>query len=206
MAPIRVIGVLSGTSMDAIDVAVAHLRLQIGRPTWIAETTGLPVVSDLRVRDVAAGGHGAPLAGLLDTLLVAGWDRTVSDADLLATLVELTAASIAAACHEHGVRQVVASGGGVRNPALMAALTRRLSPASLTRSEELGVPAAAKEAYLAALLGFLTWCGVPANCPGTGAKGARLLGSITPGSAPPRPPDPPAAGRVTRLRVLTPAG
>lgn len=44
--------------------------LQIGQPAWIASATGLPVVADLRVADIAAGGHGAPLAGLFDALLL----------------------------------------------------------------------------------------------------------------------------------------
>jgi len=45
---------------------------------------------------------------------------------LLATLTELTAHSVARALRPHGVMGVVVSGGGVHNPALMAALRRRL--------------------------------------------------------------------------------
>ncbi len=297
------VGSLGQTLYHWVEDGHCEGTLQLGQPAWIAEATGLPVVADLRARDVAAGGHGAPLVGLLDQLwlgsgaervaalnlggianisvvggesaplaydtgpgnalldaaarllperrerdeggrlaaigsphpgllsdlladpyyalpapkstgkehftpdyLRAALDRLpepLSGPDLLATLVELTARTVAQECGRQGATRVVASGGGVHNATLMAALRRLLSPAELVLSADEGLPADGKEAYLAALLGLLTFHGVPGTLPdATGAVGPRQLGSITPGRTALRLPEPWAATPVV-LRCHT---
>ncbi|WP_217207910.1 anhydro-N-acetylmuramic acid kinase [Streptomyces sp. AC550_RSS872] len=124
---------------------------------------------------------------------------TLSAEDVVATLTALTARTVADAVRAAGATEVIASGGGTRNPVLMTMLGQRLPGVPLRTSDELGLPAAAKEAYAFAVLGFLTAHGLPGTVPSaTGARHARVLGSITPGREGLRLP-PPAGERPERL-------
>ncbi|MET1004767.1 MAG: anhydro-N-acetylmuramic acid kinase [Propionibacteriaceae bacterium] len=287
-----------------------HVRgtLQLGEPAWIAERTGLPVVSDLRSRDVAAGGQGAPLvsaldvmwlrgravvsaalnlggianvtvvdpgrdpvafdtgpanalidaavrratggrlgfdtdgrlaaaghldADLLQTLLAEPYYRRVAPkstgkelfnldyleratsglppidtADLVATLTALTAETVSSALRAAQVREVVASGGGTQNPVLMQMLRERLPGVTIHAADEYGLPAAAKEAYAFAFLGFCTVSGLASTVPScTGARHASILGAVTPGAAGlPRVQQPELMPTALDVRAPSPPG
>ncbi len=112
--------------------------------------------------------------------------RGLSGRDVVATLTELTARSIAAAYRDFLPRapeEVIVSGGGARNPMLMAALRRTMAPARVSTSDLFGLPVDAKEAVAFAILAYETWHGRPGNLPAaTGAVHPVILGSITPAS------------------------
>jgi len=77
---------------------------------------------------------------------------------------------------------VLLSGGGTRNGFLWHLLEQQFAPLPLSKTS--GVAAEARKSVSAGILAALTVDGVPASLPSvTGAQGARLLGSITPGSS-----------------------
>ncbi|MBT2450881.1 anhydro-N-acetylmuramic acid kinase [Streptomyces sp. ISL-43] len=134
----------------------------------------------------------------------------LSAEDVVATLTRLTARTVADAVRPFGATEVIASGGGTRNPVLMRWLREELAGSDggvpLRTSDELGLPSGTKEAYAFAVLGWLTAHGLPGTVPScTGAGRASVLGSVTPGGAGLRLPEPlPTA--PTRLTVrVTPA-
>ncbi|NJP92665.1 anhydro-N-acetylmuramic acid kinase [Nonomuraea sp. FMUSA5-5] len=293
-----------------VEGAHALGTLQIGQPAWIAERTGAPVLSDVRIRDITAGGHGAPLVSVLDGLLLAdhdaghdgghyggaaalnlggianmtvvrggtlyaydigpanalidavvtsrglhprGFDEDgriaasgrvsqrllevlldepyyrlaapkstgkelfhlayveaalakagvpVTDADLVATLSELTVRTVAHDVRAAGVGALVVSGGGCRNPVVMDGLRAALPGVAVSPSDDYGAPSDDKEAIAFALIGWLTAHGLPGTVPGgTGAASPRILGTLTPGAGPlvlPAPlADPPRSLRLS---------
>lgn len=105
----------------------------------------------------------------------------VAPADVQATLVALTAKSIAASLPEAGNTKVVVCGGGALNPALMQSLRTALPTAEVTPSDDMGLPAMDVEAAAFAWLACQTLHGRTSNVPkATGALGPRVLGAIYP--------------------------
>jgi anhydro-N-acetylmuramic acid kinase len=150
-------------------------------------------------------------------LLAAGRHHHVRPADLVRAVTVFTALSVIDALNRfvlpsHKIDQLIVSGGGAKNPLIMAQLEAALSPhvgaqpaapqarkmptssklksfssssIEIISSDTLGVPTAAKEAFAFALMAYETFHQRPSNLPSaTGASGPAILGKIS--YAPPR--------------------
>jgi anhydro-N-acetylmuramic acid kinase len=122
---------------------------------------------------------GAPM---LDAVLA---QKKLTDDDWLATLTAFTAQSIA-----FGIRRFVphptrfeamyVAGGGSHNRHLINMLQKDLEPMLIAPSDQLGIPADAREAISFAILANETLMGRPGNVPSaTGASALAVLGKIT---------------------------
>jgi anhydro-N-acetylmuramic acid kinase len=111
--------------------------------------------------------------------------RGLTPEDTIATLTALTARSIADSYQRYcgRVDEVLVSGGGARNPTLLAMLQAALPGSSVHTVDSLALDADAKEAVAFAVAGYATLHGWPNNVPtATGASHPAVLGSITPGA------------------------
>lgn len=107
----------------------------------------------------------------------------LSTADIQATLLELSVATVADALLAHlpQVKRVLVCGGGVRNPQLLRRLGAWLPGIVIESSAAHGLDPDYMEAMGFAWLARETLAGRPANLPSvSGAKGPRILGAIHP--------------------------
>ena len=113
--------------------------------------------------------------------------KAIEKRDVIATATALTVRSIGKAIERFVLpkgkfNELIASGGGAKNPTLMAWLgneVRRLG-LRLRSSDEFGIPSSAKEAVAFAVMAYETWNRRPSNVPSaTGAKRAVALGKIS---------------------------
>jgi N-acetylmuramic acid 6-phosphate etherase len=123
-----------------------------------------------------------------ERLWARGLELGLSGEDIVATATMLTAASIAHAHRAFVSRypdEVIVSGGGARNTTLMRFLAEQLLPARVFPSDDVGMPAEAKEAMAFAVLAHETWHNRASNLPAaTGASHPVVLGSLSPGHTP----------------------
>lgn len=122
-----------------------HSTWQIGEAAVIAERTGIAVVSDFRVRDVAAGGQGAPLVPIADAILFSGDDwRALQNIGGIGNVTVVPPAG------DIGGVRAFDTGPGVT---VVDAVTRRLVPSlSFDRDGELAAAGAPIEAVVDELL------------------------------------------------------
>lgn len=113
-------------------------------------------------------------------------DRQHQPQDVQATLVELSAATVAAAVREHApaAQLLLVCGGGVHNRLMMERLAALLAPLPVRSTAEVGVDPDFVEACAFAWLAYQRLQGRPGNVPEvTGARAPVILGGVYDGGA-----------------------
>lgn len=114
--------------------------------------------------------------------------RSAKKQDVVATATALTARSIAGAARmfmapagtPQFFSEMIVSGGGSKNGALMKMLAEQLPELSIKTTDDFGLPSESKEAVAFAVLAYQTWQRLPGNLPAaTGAERAAVLGKIS---------------------------
>jgi anhydro-N-acetylmuramic acid kinase len=138
----------------------------------------------LRLRPPKSTGREYYGRAFVDKLLTKARKLRVCPEDLVRTVTVFTPLSVVDALNRFVLPQVkigqlIVSGGGAKNPLMMAQLTAALAPIEVLPLSQFGISEEAKEAYAFALLAYETWMRRPGNLPtATGAKKAVVLGKI----------------------------
>ena len=183
----------TGPANSLLDLAVEHLtdgaKSYDENGNWAASGTPCyPLVEEWLSQDYfhlpPPKSTGRELFGVtyLQQCLQDAEAYQLSPADFLATLTELTAASIV-----HSYRtflpqmpeRVLLCGGGSRNLYLKNRLQQLLAPVPVLTTDEVGLSADFKEAIAFAVLAYWRQSGTPGNLPtATGASQEVLLGEV----------------------------
>jgi anhydro-N-acetylmuramic acid kinase len=134
---------------------------------------------------------------------LAGLTPTPAGPDVMATVTRLLVDLLAGAARQHELAEIILSGGGSKNATTVRWLRSQVPGVAVRTADELGVPVQAKEALAFALLGYLTWNGLPGSVTSaTGARHPSILGSIEPGAGPLELP-PPLANLPSRMQMVS---
>lgn len=167
---------LKGRDMDEGGRCAAHGNVAV---PWLDEllhdpyyqlkppkSTGREHFSERMGRELAERGKGMGLC----------------DEDIIATLTNLTARTIADGIRRRGIGtpdDLIVGGGGAHNATLMGMLADELQGTSVFPADQCGISADAKEAICFAILANESLCGRPANVPSvTGASRPVILGAV----------------------------
>jgi anhydro-N-acetylmuramic acid kinase len=199
--PSQIFAFDTGPANMLIDALVSHYtdgRQRYDKDAAIAQTgRAIPALLDelmkdpyLRIAPPKSTGREYYGREYLKTLLSLARRHKAKPADTIRAATIFTALSVVDALHrfvlpKYKIQQVIVSGGGARNPLILAQIAAALPQIDIVPSAELGVSTDAKEAFAFALMAYETFHQRPANLPSaTGANGPAILGKIS--YAPPR--------------------
>jgi anhydro-N-acetylmuramic acid kinase len=194
--PHQVLAFDTGPANMLIDALVRHFTKGHERfdknAGLAAQGRGIPRLLDELLRDPylklsppKSTGREYYGAAYLKKILALGRGYRAKPNDLIRAATIFTSLSIVDALHrfvlpKHKIQQLVVSGGGAKNPLILAQLAAALPAIEILPSSQFGVPEDAKEAYAFALLAYETFHQRASNIPSaTGARRSAILGKIS---------------------------
>ncbi|HEY6389321.1 MAG TPA: anhydro-N-acetylmuramic acid kinase [Candidatus Acidoferrum sp.] len=194
--PEQILAFDTGPANMLIDALVAHFshgRQRFDKDARIAQTgRSVPALLNELMRDpylkiAPPKSTGREYYGhaYLQKVLALGKKHRAKAADLIRAATIFTALSVVDALNRFvspktKIRQLIVSGGGAKNPLLLAQLSAALSGIEILPSSNFGIPEDAKEAFAFALLAYESFHRRPGNLPSaTGARGPAVLGKIS---------------------------